>query len=69
MSQESQIYVHLCDKGPLTPLLAFQLYGTLALHSRIACLRERGIDIECRMIRVGKKMVGEYSLPMRFPYG
>ena len=70
MSQCSQIFVHLTDKGPITPLIAFQLYGTLALHSRIAELRERGIEIETKMIELPNgKRVGEYSIPLRVAYG
>lgn len=59
----------MIDEGPITPLIAFQRYGTLALHSRIAELRERGIEIETTMIEVNGKRVGMYSIPERIPYG
>ena len=62
MSQTSNLYQHMLDVGPITPLDAFRLYGILACHSRINELRERGIDVETKMIRVGNKMVGQYSI-------
>lgn len=62
MSQCSQIFVHLQDQGPITPLEAYRLYGTLALHSRVAELRERGIPIKCELVEVNGKRVGRYSL-------
>ena len=68
MSQTSNLYQHMLDVGPITPLEAFRLYGTLATHSRIAELRERGIDVETKMIRVGDKMVGQYSIS-KYPKG
>ena len=46
----------------VTPLVAFQVTGSLACHSRIAELRERGYDIVCRIRRDGEKKWGEYSL-------
>ena len=62
MSQSANIYAHLASGRTLTPLDAFELYGTLALHSRIAELRERGIPIECEMIEANGKRLGCYSL-------
>ncbi len=69
MSQCSQLYQHMLDIGPITPLEAFKLYGTLATHSRIAELRERGIEIETTMIEVNGKRVGMYSIPLRIACG
>lgn len=68
MSQCSQLFVHMQDKGPVTPLDAFRLYGILACHSRINELRSRGHQIDCHMIRVGDKMVGQYSIS-KYPQG
>lgn len=46
----------------LTPHEAFTLYGTLALHSRISELRERGFPISCKLIETpGGKHVGCYQ--------
>lgn len=75
MSQCSNVYQHMLDQGPITPLMAFQLYGILALHSRISELRERlrrkgvEIEIETTMIEVNGKRVGQYSIPLRVAYG
>jgi len=62
MSQTSNLYQHMLDIGPITPLEAFRLYGTLATHSRVAELRERGVPVKCTLIKVGGKHVGQYSL-------
>lgn len=67
MSQCSQIFVHLSDRGPITPAQAYQLYGTLALHSRISELRERGIPVKCELVEVNGKHVGRYSLERPAP--
>ena len=64
MSQTSNLYQHMLDVGPITPLEAFRLYGALATHSRIAELRERGIPVKCEMIEVNGKRVGRYSLDL-----
>ena len=69
MSQSANIWAHLEAGGTLTPLEAFQKFGTLALHSRIRELRERGHDIETEMITVGNKRVGKYSMPTKVAYG
>lgn len=63
MSQNANIYAHLADGKTLTPMQALNLFGTLALHSRIAELRERGHAIECTIVKtpMGKR-VGRYSL-------
>lgn len=47
----------------LTPAEAYERFGTLALHSRIAELRTRGHLIDCELIKVPSgKWVGRYSL-------
>ena len=69
MSQCASILRHLERGETLTPLQAFNLYGTLALHSRIAELRERGHLIDCDLIEVSDgKHVGCYSL-LKLAYG
>ena len=62
MTQCANLFTHMRDIGPVTPLEAFRLYGILACHSRISELRERGIPVVCTMIRVGNKQVGQYSI-------
>ena len=64
MSQCGAIYDYLADGHTLTPLEAFERFGCLALHSRAAELRSRGIPIKTEMVRVGRKFVGRYSLPV-----
>lgn len=62
MSQCGNILAHLQAGNTLTPAEAYSKFGTLALHSRIAELRERGFPIDCRLVRVESgKMVGCYS--------
>ena len=66
MSQNDSILSHLQNGGTLTPLEAFQLCGTLALHSRISELRERGYGIQMELVRLPSgKHVGQYSLWFR----
>ncbi len=68
MSQADAILDYLEHGNTLTPLEAFTMFGTLALHSRCAELRERGHMIECELVRVGRKTVGRYSL-LRIAHG
>lgn len=63
MSQCANVFVHMKEHGSITPLEAFKRYGILALHSRIAELRERGHKIVTRMVETESgKRVGQYSL-------
>ena len=69
MTQCESVLAHLKRGEALTPLTAFQLYGTLALHSRVAELRSQGNLIDCTMVKVtGGKRVGSYTLT-RVAYG
>ena len=69
MSQNDLILDYLERGLTLTPLQAFNLCGTLALHSRIAELRHTH-DIHCEMVKVPSgKRVGCYSLVEHFAYG
>ena len=62
MSQTSAIQAWLEAGHSLTPAEAFSRFGTLALHSRIAGLRSRGIPVVCELVRLGGKTVGRYSI-------
>ena len=62
MSQCGNIYAFLADGGTLTPLEALAKFGTIALHSRAAELRDRGIPIKCELVEINGKRVGRYSL-------
>ncbi len=68
ISQCSAILAHLEAGNSLTPLEAFERFGTLALHSRAAELRSQGYPVECELVKVGDKTVGRYSL-LRVAYG
>ena len=64
MTQSAAILSHLQAGYTLTPADAYQRFSTLAMHSRIAELRERGWPIICVMVETPNgKRVGCYSLP------
>ena len=69
MTQCESILECLQSGRTLTPLEMYSLCGSLAGHSRISELRERGYDIECEMIEVSGKRVGRYSMRQAIPYG
>lgn len=50
MSQCERILEHLLEGNSLTPAQAYAKFGTLALHSRAAELRERGHRIVCTLV-------------------
>ena len=63
LSQCNYILAHLRAGNTLTPAEAYERFGSLALHSRIAELRERGLKIECELVEVPSgKRVGRYKL-------
>ena len=69
MSQCDVILAHLEAGNTLTPAQAYELCGSLALHSRISELRKFH-DIHCEIIRTPSgKNVGRYSLVEHFAYG
>ena len=69
MSQNQAILAHLQSGRTLTPAQAYELCGTLACHSRMAELRERGYPVVCEMVKTaGHKRVGQYSL-LKVAYG
>lgn len=61
-SQCFGILQHLRAGNTLTPLDAFRLFNTLALHSRCSELREAGWPVNCQLVAVNGKTVGRYSL-------
>lgn len=62
MSQETVILAHLKAGHRITPASAYELCGTLALHSRISDLRKAGHDISGKIITQNGKRHGEYWL-------
>lgn len=64
MSQADALLAILLRGEPVTPAIAFQVVGSLACHSRMAELRERGYQIECKIVTGNGKRWGEYRLAM-----
>lgn len=63
MTQCESILAALQRGETITPASAYALCGTLACHSRISELRERGHDIECELVKTASgKTVGSYRL-------
>jgi len=62
MTQADAILERLLRGETITPRLAYELTGSLACHSRIAELRERGHQIDCTIKTLGRKRWGEYRL-------
>lgn len=62
MSQCEAVLAML-ERGELvTPRTVYAATGSLACHSRIAELRERGHDILCAVVREGRTKHGVYRL-------
>ena len=61
MSQEKQILAHLKRKA-ITPIEALERYGCFRLAARIHDLRDKGHDIQVRMVERGEKVFAQYSL-------
>lgn len=62
MSQETDILARLQAGETLTPADAYERHGCLALHSRIASLRDQGWDIRCHIMTRNGKRWGCYRL-------
>mgnify|MGYP001619210729 CR=1 FL=1 len=70
MSQCAAILEVLQRGEMITPAQAYELCGTLALHSRISELRADFHDIRCELIRTASgKHVGQYSLVEHYACG
>lgn len=53
----------------VTPAMAYERWGCLALHSRAADLRRMGYRVRCKIKSKGKKRWGEYTLDREAPKG
>ena len=62
MTQCDAILAMLQRGETVTPLSAYAATGSLALHSRISEIRQRGYSIECTFRTEGRKHWGEYRL-------
>ena len=56
-----QILTHL-KRRPITALQALDLFGCFRLAARISELREKGHDIDSKMVERGGKRVAQYKL-------
>ena len=61
MSEDALILDHIRQHGFITPAIAAELYGCLALHSAAARLRKRH-PIVCKMRTGNGKRWGEYRI-------
>lgn len=66
MSQTDTILAHLEAGNTITPTEAYAMVGSLALHSRIAEIRERGYTVQKAMHHDHGRTWGEYWLSI--PY-
>jgi hypothetical protein len=62
MSQTDRILAHLEAGNTITPAEAYAMVGSLALHSRIAEIRERGFVVQKVMHHDHGRTWGEYWL-------
>ena len=62
LSQCNHILAHLRAGHTLTPAEAYERFGSLALHSRVAELRERGYNVTCTIRTGNGHRWGEYQL-------
>ncbi len=62
MSQTAQILAHLEAGNSITPKEAYAMVGSLALHSRIAEIRDQGYAVQKIMHAENGRRWGEYFL-------
>ena len=62
MSQTADILARLVAGERVTPADAYERHGCLALHSRIAEIRDMGYGVRCRIVTASGRRWGEYSL-------
>ena len=67
MSQTATILAHLEAGNTITPAEAYAMCGSLALHSRIAEIRDRGYAVQKQMHHENGRVWGEYWLAV--PHG
>lgn len=62
VTQADKVLAYLQAGHGITPKMAYEMFGCLALHSRIAELRDRGHDIVCTIRTANGKRWGWYHL-------
>ena len=61
-SQNKRILAYMKSGRSITALLGLQLYGCLRLAARVYDLRQQGVKVKQRMIRIRDKRVSVYWL-------
>ncbi len=64
-SQTDQVLAMLQSGMIVTPASIYEQTGSLAGHSRISELRDRGFDIRCTVRHRGRVKWGEYRLAQK----
>lgn len=62
-SQRLEVLRTLAKGETLTPLQAFTRFNCLTLSQRVTELRDQGWPVKSKLVRVGAKLVAQYSLP------
>ena len=66
VSQTDAILQYLEAGNTITPAEAYEMVGSLALHSRIAEIRERGYAVQKQMHHSEGRTWGEYWLAVNY---
>lgn len=67
-SQADVLLEHLLRGETITPMRAFELTGSMACHSRMAELRDRGHRIDCKIASGNGRRWGCYTLVREVNY-
>lgn len=66
MSQKQEVLNHLQSQGELSPLEAFQLYGTMRLSAIIFALKKEGYQFDTRFVQTNNtRGYAVYSLKQK----
>ena len=68
MSEDQKILAHIQAHGSITPAVAYEVAGCLAMHSAAARLRKAGYEVVCTMRSNGAKRWGEYTINEPIPF-
>ena len=62
MNQKTQILEHLKNGKKITPIEALNMFGCFRLAAVVFDLKQKGYDIQTRIINNANKSFAEYSL-------
>jgi hypothetical protein len=62
MTQDAKILAHMETGDSITPAQAYEIAGTLALHSAISRIRDKGYAVQKIMRHENGKHFGEYFI-------